>query len=99
MVNGLAEKLQQSRWKLGLSQKQVAYRLGISPAIVSAYETGTRTPSVEVLLTLSYMYNCSVDFLLGRKPKDSNMIIDVENLSDKQIQAIISLIEAIKEDK
>lgn len=96
MINGLAEKLQQLRWKTGLSQKQVAYRLGISPAIVSAYETGTRTPSVEILLSLSYMYNCSTDFLLGRSQKNTDMIIDVEGLTDKQMQAITLLIDSIR---
>lgn len=48
MINGLPERLQQLRQKYGLSQKAVADRLGISTSIISGYEVGTRTPSVEM---------------------------------------------------
>ena len=53
--------------KINFSQKDVADRPEISPSIVSGYETGERTPSTENLLALSYLYNCSTDFLLGKK--------------------------------
>lgn len=52
MIKGLPEKLQKLRSKNGLSQKQVADRIGVSPSIVSGYETGERTPSTDVLLSL-----------------------------------------------
>ena len=94
MIKGLPEKLANLRVKYGYSQKQVADRIGVSPSIVSCYETGMRTPSTEVLLALSYLYNCSTDYLLG-KPA-SSIKIDADGLSDKQIQAIIQLIDSMK---
>ena len=94
MIKGLPEKLANLRVKYGYSQKQVADRIGVSPSIVSCYETGMRTPSTEVLLSLSYLYNCSTDYLLG-KPAIS-IKIDADGLSDKQIQAIIQLIDSMK---
>ena len=53
MIKNLPEKLRVLRTKYGLSQKQVADKLGVSPSIVSGYETGERTPSTEILLALS----------------------------------------------
>lgn len=96
MINGLPEKLQKLRFVNRLSQKQVADRLGVSPSIVSGYETGERTPSTEVLLALSYLYNCSTDYLLGRQNGEHNIVINASGLTDEQIHAINVLIDSIK---
>ena len=98
MIKDLPEKLQSLRKKYGYSQKQVAERLGVSPSIVSGYETGERTPSTEILLSISYLYNCSVDYLLGRQTDEPGLTIDTTGLTAKQLQAILALIEAIKND-
>ncbi|MBQ2450373.1 MAG: helix-turn-helix transcriptional regulator [Lachnospiraceae bacterium] len=58
------------RLQNNLSQKEVATKLGISPSIVSGYETGERSPSTENLLALSYLYKCSTDYLLGKTTKN-----------------------------
>ena len=68
--------------------------MGISPSIVSGYETGERTPSIDVLLSLSFLYHCSVDYLLGKSNEQPQTQIDVSGLTDKQIQAINSVIES-----
>ena len=97
MIKDLPEKLQTLRLKYGYSQKQVAEKLGISSSIVSGYETGERTPSTDVLLSLSSIYHCSTDYLLGKDSKNPPIILDVEGLTDNQIQAIQNLIDTIKD--
>ena len=97
MIKGLPEKLQEFRAKYGYSQKQVAEKLEISPSIVSGYETGERTPSTDVLLSLSQIYHCSTDYLLGKESTNPPMILDVEGLTSEQIQAIQNLIDTIKD--
>lgn len=99
MIKDLPEKIKSLRIKYGYSQKQVAERLKVSPSIVSGYETGERTPSTEVLLSLSYLFNCSTDYLLGRQSPDPQFILDTDGLTDDQITAINNLVEAIKEAK
>ena len=99
MIKDLPNKLKSLRNKYGYSQKQVADKLEISPSIVSGYETGERTPSTEILLALSYLYNCSVDYLLGKQPEPQHTYIDVSGLTPKQTQAIAHLVDAIREDK
>ena len=59
MINGLPEKLKILRLKYGLSQKQVADRIEASPSIISGYETGERTPSIDVLVSLSSL-SCKI---------------------------------------
>lgn len=97
MIKGLPERIHQQRTKYGFSQKQVAQKIGVSPSVVSGYETGERTPSTEVLLALSYLFQCSTDYLLGRQTATPDACINAEGLSDKQMQAICALIESIKE--
>ncbi|MBQ8538663.1 MAG: helix-turn-helix transcriptional regulator, partial [Ruminococcus sp.] len=96
MIKGLPEKLKALRTKHGYSQKQIADRLNISPSIVSGYETGERTPSTDVLLELSYLLNCSTDYLLGKQQIEPSILIDANGLTDKQAQAVRLLIESIK---
>lgn len=99
MINGLSERLQKLRIEYGLSQKEVANRIGISSSVVSGYETGERTPSAEVLLSLSYLYKCSTDYLLGKEKNCTYPLLDTEGLSNEQIYALQALIKSIKHEK
>lgn len=96
MIKDLPDKLQKLRTKYGYSQKQVAEKLRISPSVVSSYETGERTPSTDVLLSLSYLYGCSTDYLLGKQIDKPAKIINVEGLTDKQVQILCSLVDTMK---
>ena len=97
MIEGLADRLKALRIKNGYSQKHVADRIGVSPSIVSGYETGERTPSTEVLLALAHLYHTSTDYLLGKKTPAPKTLIDLDGLTDKQIAAIVALVRAMKE--
>lgn len=97
MIKDLQNRLRELRMKYGYSQKMVSQKIGVSPSIVSGYESGERTPSTEVLLSLAYLYGCSTDYLLGKQNDNSQLVLDVSGLSDKQINAIKNIVEAIKE--
>ena len=96
MVNGLPEKLRDLRVNMGISQRAVAQKLNVSPAIISGYETGERTPSTENLLALSYLYHCSTDYLLGREQNIRKGLISTEGLEPRQIQLLTELIESMR---
>ncbi len=99
MVNGLAEKLRELRLKYKLSQRQVADRLNSSVSSISGYETGDKTPSVEQLLALSCLYNCSVDYLLGRQKEIFVAVEEHKNLLNyEQSQALARFINLIKQN-
>lgn len=94
MVSGLGQRIQKKRIDMGFSQKELASHIGVSPSIVSNYEAGERTPSVENLLALASIFHCSTDYLLGiDKPKSKYM--DVSDLSDKEISILQSFINEI----
>lgn len=99
MIKDLPNKLKSLRLQYGLSQKQVAEILDISPSIVSAYETGERTPSTDVILSLSCLFQCSTDFLLGKQMEQPKIVLNTEGLTDGQIKAIQALINTIKDNQ
>lgn len=97
MIKNLAGRLKELRIQNKLTQKQVSELLGISPSIISGYETGERTPSVEILLSLSYLYKCSTDYLLGKSNDMPTILLDTNGLTPNQIKAISALIESIRQ--
>lgn len=59
-------RLKQVREQNGISLKQLAENLKISPTTVSQFETSEKHPEPSILKDLADSLNCSVDFLLGR---------------------------------
>ena len=94
MEDTIAKRLVQLREKNNLSQSAVARQIGVTPALISAYEKQERKPSIDKLIALADIYHVSTDYILGRTYKDeSSIMINVEHLSDKQIRIIRELIE------
>jgi len=96
MIKDLPQKLKKLRIANNLSQKDVANRLDISISVVSSYETGERTPSLENFLALSHLYKCSTDYLLGKDTEKPSTILDISELPQEQINVLINLVEVMK---
>ena len=95
MVQGLGERLKEQRQLNKISPKEVSNTVGISISVISNYERGERTPSVENLMALAALYHCSVDYLLGIE-KSNNVGIDTSMLNNKQIALLQSFLKSLK---
>lgn len=62
----MISNLRGERCRLDLSQDELAERLGVSSASIRQWESGATRPSASNLLAMSDMFQCSVDYLLGR---------------------------------
>ena len=91
----LAQRLKQLREERQLSQRVLAQRLGCSPSIISSYETGERTPSVQNLVALADLYHVSLDYLFGRETRNL-WELNTSGLSPAQVDALRVIIEAIR---
>ena len=60
----LAFNIQQLRKEKGWSQLQLSKELNVSPSTVGMYEQGRRVPDLETLITLSRIFDVSLDYLV-----------------------------------
>lgn len=88
------DKLKTLRLRKKLTQKELANQLGLTKSVISAYETGLRMPSYDVLIAISKIFKVSTDYLLGIESKTT---IDLSGLSEKEAEALIMLINAMKQ--
>ena len=70
------------RKEMGLSQKNAAQELGISQALLSHYEKGIRECGLDFIVKAAVFYGVSCDYLLGRSPDRSGMVISVEDIPE-----------------
>lgn len=88
-----AQKLKMLRQQRGLTQLQLSQQLNITKAMISAYETGTRYPSFDILIKIARLFNVTTDYLLGL---ENNKIIDTSGLSPSQLNILLTLIVEFK---
>ncbi|MBQ6960830.1 MAG: helix-turn-helix transcriptional regulator [Clostridia bacterium] len=62
-------KLRECREKAKLSQKQVAFEVGVKPPTVSQWESGIKKPSRDNIVKLASIYGVTVDYLMGLDEK------------------------------
>ena len=84
------ERIKKLRKQKTLTQEQLAKRLWVTKSIISAYESGSKYPSLDMLIKLSQIFNVSTDYLLGINKKQ---YIDISNLNENQIEIIKKIIE------
>lgn len=92
---GLAERLALARKARGISQQQVADRIGVTRRTISDYELGRRQPSLDALGEIAKCYQVTTDFLLGID-KSNNSFVDLEGLTSKEESLIRDLVDDMK---
>ncbi|MBQ7433890.1 MAG: helix-turn-helix transcriptional regulator [Lachnospiraceae bacterium] len=76
-----------------ITQAQLAQQLGLTKAVISAYETGLHMPSYDVLITIAKIFKVTTDYLLGVEKKQE---VDFSGLTEEEITALLNLIKAMK---
>ena len=79
------QRIKMLREKRGLSQSEVAKRLGVARTTYSGYELGTREPDQNTLMKLARFFDVSVDYLIGNTdnptpPDGNNEEVDIRQL-------------------
>lgn len=74
-------------------QSDWCVQIGMFKAMISAYETASKTPSIEVLIRLSRLFGVSVDYLVC---VDAPKMIDVSGMDDETVALLIALLKKIR---
>ena len=75
-----SERLKKLRKDAGLTQVDVAEKLGISQPAYASWERGTKKPTQENLVKIAQVLNVSVDYLVGNLEEESDELDNIELL-------------------
>lgn len=87
------EKLRELRLREGMTQHQLADKIGLVGGTISAYEQGKKYPSLEILIKICVLFNVSSDYMLGLND-DINLL--KSDLNDYQMSLIRQLIRELE---
>lgn len=103
-------RIKMLREEFNFTQQDLANKLECSKSVIGLYESETRKPSMEVLLKLSEIFDCSIDYILGksdiRNPEELNKVqfantggIDTSGLDEEDLEELQRQIDYIKKMK
>lgn len=98
------------REKLGMTQVELANKMGFDKSTMSKVENGTRKVSSDELEHLSSIFNVSADYLLGTNTSNSSKDVDLKKdpvvlsyggkpVSDEDMDIIKAILERHQNDK
>ena len=73
-------RIRSLRIEKGYTQDKLAYLLKCSSSIIGLYESGRRNPSIEVLVKLSKIFDCSIDYIIGKS--------DIKNINELELDKL-----------
>ncbi|NPV54674.1 MAG: helix-turn-helix domain-containing protein [Firmicutes bacterium] len=65
-MNQIGIRLRELRNSHGLTQRDLAAKLSVSPSTIALYELGQREPDIDMINQLAEFFHVSVDYLFGR---------------------------------
>ena len=82
------ERLKELRTENEMTQKHLAFNLGLSANSVCEWEKGRCEPGIEQLRRLSHIFDCSVDYLIGNSDDFGNITVS-PTLSKKECELLL----------
>lgn len=86
----LANRIKELRKKENLTQREFAKKVGCTAATLSAYENGSKSPSLDIVKGIAEKCNVSLDWLCGIEKEDCT-----EPTYDELFRLIIVLNESV----
>ncbi len=93
MILNIASKIQYLREKCGMTQTNLAKRLGISRSAVNAWEMSISTPSLANVIEMTSIFGVSADYLLSLSDK---VTVDITELENEKREVVFKLVECLK---
>lgn len=74
-------RIKSLREELHMTQQDLANKLDGAKSSIAMYENETRKPSMEVLIKLSEIFNCSIDYLLCKTDIKNPENLDTDKIN------------------
>ncbi len=89
----IADKIKTLREKRGITQSELASKLGITRSGVNAWEMGISIPSTQYIVLLAKFFDVSSDYLLDIA---ETATISVEGLTEQEIASLVEVVQCYK---
>ena len=89
----IADKIKLLRERSGMTQAELARRLGVTRSGVNAWEMGITTPSTQYIVELALQFKVSTDYLLDMP---YTATVSVDGLSDREIASVMEIVACYK---
>lgn len=83
------ERLIKCRESLGISKMEAAKRIGVSQPAYLRYESGERTPSIQVIKEMANVFQTSVEYLRGETVSPKVTSYTINNTDSPELFALI----------
>ena len=87
-------RLRELRIKSGLTQNEIATKLGVSGQTILNWENGIYEPKISQLIELADLFNVTVDYLIERENAPSQADIVCKELEKISKEDLISFIRS-----
>lgn len=102
-MNRIKQLREENNW----TQLELSKKMNCAMSSIAMYESETRKPSMEVLLKLSEIFDCSIDYILGksdiRNPEELKNIphansggVDTTGLDEEDLKELQAQIDYMK---
>ena len=86
--NILPQRITKERERLDWSKQKLGESLGVRGQTIGKYENGQREPDIEMVINMSELFGCSVDYLYGLS--DVRFVEDPEiEITEPEIKKVI----------
>ena len=93
------DRLIQSRENNNLSKREAAKLIGISQPAYLRYESGERTPSIQVIKEMAKVFHTSVEYLTDEVNDPSPKIIEIDKTNNETLFNIVEFCDGMNEQQ
>lgn len=93
MIYNLCQQIALKRFEFGMSQAELARRLGVSRSSVNAWELGFATPQLKHVIEMAGIFGTTVDNMLNLS---NDVSVNITELNDEERQLVFNLVDCLK---
>ena len=96
MILNIADRIKYLRDKHGMTQTDLARKLGISRSAVNLWEMSLSSPSLSNIIEMKDIFQVSIEYLLDLS---DTITVDITELSNEEREIVIRMVDCLKKNK
>lgn len=96
MIINVADRIRYLREKSGMTQTDLARKLGISRSAVNSWEMSLSSPSLANIVEMTQIFHVSADYILTLSHQ---VTLDITDLANEEREVLFRLVTCLKEKK